>query len=103
MSDEKPVVEKLEPIPDFEGMSILQLLQYDQSLKDQDKCYGTTEHFDKWMSAVQDSIPFYGIIETLSTIEDQFYELQAQFERLVIALDNQLEPVKVSLKEWIKR
>lgn len=89
--------------PDFEGMSLLQLFQYDQSLKDQDKGYGTTEHFDKWLSAIQGSIPFYGIIETLSIIEDQFYELQAQFERLVIALDKQLDPVEVSLKEWIKR
>jgi len=42
-------------------------------------------------------------VETIKELQEQLYELQAQFERLVIALDKQLDPVEVSLKEWIKR
>ena len=89
--------------PDFESMSIFELFKYAHDLKEQDKGFGSGERLDKWLKAITDEIPFYGIIETLDSIENQFYELQAQFERLVIALDKQLDPVEVSLKEWIKR
>ena len=83
--------------PDFETMTLFELLKFES------ENMGDNREWDTFFSALEETYPFDGIFSRFETIENEVHELQAQFARLVNALDKQLDPVDVSLKEWIKR
>ena len=92
--------------PDFEAMSLFELLKYDHDLKKNNLIYGTVERFDKWLDAIQNTVPFAGIIESIDSLEadiESLFELKHNFEKLLNFLSKKLGPVEIDLKEWINK
>lgn len=81
--------------PNFEDMSIYELLKYDFENPDME--------YEDWFTAIEGKYPFEGFYESFAIHTKCIENLGKKLNRLIDALDKTGIKFDVTLKEWMKK